>query len=546
MESTQVVIIGGGATGAGILWDLSLRGIPALLLEQGDIANGATGRCHGLLHSGGRYAVKDAHAAAECLKENLTLKRIAAHCVEDVGGLFVQCAQDDAAFFDQWDRAADATGIEHKFLTADETHALEPNLSDDVVGAFTCPDAHVDVFRLVLANLEAAVARGGHYATYSKVTALDRSDKGICGVHFTNTRSGEEHHVRCEVVVNASGGWAEATAALAGIHVPVRCDKGALLVINHRLASHVINRCRKPGDGDILVPAGPVSILGTSSMQVPGPEGLTIANEEIAALLRVGAEMVPELADVRLLRAFCGVRPLYVPPTATGSGGREISRGYALIDHENNDGVRGFVSIVGGKLTTYRRMAEAVSDCVAAKLGVQGECKTATTLLRPNASTHHHKRADLLPWAAEEKLVNRLGPNADQIFADIKRRPELAEIVCECELVTRAELEYSFSQDNPLSAQTINDVGRRTRLGFGPCQGTYCGYKAMLAGYQSGKWSAEQAAREFATYLAERWKGQAFVQQGKQAEQFDIGHELYATAIASTEKQGGKDANSIL
>ena len=122
----------------------------------------------------------------------------------------------------------------------------------------------------------------------------------------------------------------------------------------------------------------------------------------------------------------------------------------------------------------------------------------------------------------------------------------MAEIVCECELVTRAELEYSFSQDNPLSAQTINDVGRRTRLGFGPCQGTYCGYKAMLAGYQSGKWSAEQAAREFATYLAERWKGQAFVQQGKQAEQFDIGHELYATAIASTEKQGGKDANSIL
>jgi glycerol-3-phosphate dehydrogenase len=77
MEATQVVIIGGGATGAGILWDLSLRGISAILLEQGDIANGATGRCHGLLHSGGRYAVKDPDTARECVAENRIIKAIA-------------------------------------------------------------------------------------------------------------------------------------------------------------------------------------------------------------------------------------------------------------------------------------------------------------------------------------------------------------------------------------------------------------------------------------------------------------------------------------
>ena len=78
MEKTQVVIIGGGATGAGILWDLSLRGIPAVLLEKKDLANGATGRCHGLLHSGGRYVVKDAEAAKECISENMILKKVAA------------------------------------------------------------------------------------------------------------------------------------------------------------------------------------------------------------------------------------------------------------------------------------------------------------------------------------------------------------------------------------------------------------------------------------------------------------------------------------
>ena len=94
MESTQVVIIGGGSTGAGILWDLSLRGISGVLLEQGDIANGATGRCHGLLHSGGRYAVKDPEAARDCVAENRIIKAVAPHCVEDTGGLFVQCCKD--------------------------------------------------------------------------------------------------------------------------------------------------------------------------------------------------------------------------------------------------------------------------------------------------------------------------------------------------------------------------------------------------------------------------------------------------------------------
>ena len=137
MSSTQVVIIGGGATGAGILWDLTLRGISAILLEQADIANGATGRCHGLLHSGGRYAVKDVETARDCLRENRTVKRIAPHCVEDIGGLFVQLPGDDPAFFERWWRAVNEAGIPTSRLTADEARALEPSLAKNILGAFT-------------------------------------------------------------------------------------------------------------------------------------------------------------------------------------------------------------------------------------------------------------------------------------------------------------------------------------------------------------------------------------------------------------------------
>ena len=540
MEATQVVIIGGGATGAGILWDLSLRGISAILLEQGDIANGATGRCHGLLHSGGRYAVKDHETARECVAENRIIKAIAPHCVDEVGGIFVKCAQDDPAFFEQWWRAAGEAGISSRRLSREEARELEPGLATDILGAFTCPDAHVDVFRLVLANIEAAAERGGRFLTYSKVTFILTADGRVRGVRYRNTRSGEESEISCEVVINAAGGWAQGIAAMAGVDVPVLCDKGTLLVLNHRLSRRVINRCRKSSDADILVPAGPVCILGTSSIRVPGPEGLTTSRDEIDHLLRQGDELIPGLADARMLRVFCGVRPLYAPPTAVVPGGREISRGFALLDHETRDGVAGFISIVGGKLTTYRLMAEAVCDSVAAKLGVDAECKTDKTPLRPTVDrTMHHRAMQLLARPIAEKMERRLGPRSAQVIQAIEARPELAELVCECELVTRAELEYVLGASTPAPAFTIGDIGRRTRLGFGPCQGTFCGYKAMLAGFQTHRWTASEATAEFAAYLDERAKGQTFIHQGQQVEQLDLNHSLYGSSARARGEQDG-------
>jgi len=544
MEQTQVVIIGGGATGAGILWDLSLRGISAILLEQGDIANGATGRCHGLLHSGGRYAVKDPDTARECVTENRIIKSIAPHCVEDIGGLFVQCAQDDPAFFEKWWHAAGKAGIPTQRLSAEEALALEPNLPTDIRGAFTCPDAHVDVFRLVLANLEAAVARGGVFHTYSEVISIDTANGRVRAVRYRNTRSGEEHEIACEMVINAAGGWAQSVAALAGVEVPIRCDKGTLLVLNHRLSQRVINRCRKAGDGDILVPAGPVCILGTSSICVPSPEHLTASPEEIDALLQLGNDLIPGLRDARVLRIFCGVRPLYVPKSTPAAGGREISRGFALLDHETYDSVGGFVSIVGGKLTTYRLMAAAVCDFVSKRLGVNAECTTDSVPLRPSADRKtHHRALHLLPQPVAEKICCRLGPEADQVIAAMEARAELAEVVCECEMVTRGELEYVLGDSTSIPSFTIADVGRRTRLGFGPCQGTFCGYKAMLAGYQTHRWTASQAATEFSAYLHERWKGQSLVPQGQQIEQLNFSHDLYGANESVCAAHGEHDGN---
>src|SRR5919198_1738695 len=108
---TEVLVIGGGSTGAGVVHDAALRGLSAVLVERRDLADGTTGRFHGLLHSGARYAVKDPDAAVECIKENAIVRRIAADCVEDTGGLFVCTPWDDPANGDTFVEGCRGTGI---------------------------------------------------------------------------------------------------------------------------------------------------------------------------------------------------------------------------------------------------------------------------------------------------------------------------------------------------------------------------------------------------------------------------------------------------
>jgi glycerol-3-phosphate dehydrogenase len=149
----------------------------------------------------------------------------------------------------------------------------------------------------------------------------------------------------------------------------------------------------------------------------------------------------------------------------------------------------------------------------------------------------------MLPHPLAEMMERRLGPETKRVIGAIEARPELAELVCECELVTRGELEYVLGDSAPVPTYTISDIGRRTRLGFGPCQGTFCGYKAMLAGYQTHRWTASEAAIELSAYLHERSKGQSFIHQGQQVEQLDLNHDLYGADQLLRANSGKQDGN---
>ena len=187
----DVIIIGGGATGAGIARDCSLRGIKALLLERSDISTGATGRNHGLLHSGARYAVTDQESAEECIRENMILRKIAAHCVEETDGLFITLPEDSLEYQSVFVEACRKAGIRADVIDPKEALRLEPSANPDLIGAVRVPDGAVDPFRLTASNILDARTHGAEIRTYTEVMELLREQNRIIGV------SAYDHRNKC-------------------------------------------------------------------------------------------------------------------------------------------------------------------------------------------------------------------------------------------------------------------------------------------------------------------------------------------------------------
>ncbi|OGR16298.1 MAG: glycerol-3-phosphate dehydrogenase, anaerobic, A subunit, partial [Desulfobacterales bacterium GWB2_56_26] len=364
--ATDVLIIGGGVTGAGVMRDLALRGLHTLLIDKRDLCAGASGGNHGLLHSGARYVASDPHSARECRQENELLKRLAPQCIEDTGGLFVAVDGDDPGFAEEFPVLCTKAAITCKELTPAEARGLEPKLSDRLVKAFRVPDATVDPFRLALENVaHARTLNGSVYLPHTEVLRFEIDRSEIRAAVCRDTRTGGLVKIVAGQYVNAGGAWAMNIAGLAGCRdVNLLYSKGTLLVSHDRLTRHVINRLRLPGDGDILVPGGTVSVLGTTSVRTDRLEQVAPTIEEIDINVREGSAMIPALAHARYIRAFSRVRPLL---QSSSGDDREATRGFALIDH-TSQGLTNFCTITGGKLTTFRLMAEKAADLVAARL----------------------------------------------------------------------------------------------------------------------------------------------------------------------------------
>jgi glycerol-3-phosphate dehydrogenase len=187
---TQVVVVGGGATGAAVLHDLALRGIDAVLVERDDLGTGTSVRWHGLLHSGGRYVVKDPVSATECIEENQVLRRIAPHCIEGTGGLFVLLPEHDQAYGDAFVRGCEATGVPCEELSLDEAHQREPLLASKLSRVFAVPDGTLDGWKLIGSFVAAARSRGARVLLRHPVVGFERDGDQVRAVRVLDKASG--------------------------------------------------------------------------------------------------------------------------------------------------------------------------------------------------------------------------------------------------------------------------------------------------------------------------------------------------------------------
>ncbi|MDR0823759.1 MAG: anaerobic glycerol-3-phosphate dehydrogenase subunit A [Prevotella sp.] len=499
----DVIIIGGGATGAGVARDCSRRGLKTVLFERYDISTGATGRNHGLLHSGARYAVTDRESAEECIKENNILRRIASHCVEETDGLFLSLPEDDINYQAKFVEACGAAGIRADIIDPKAALLLEPSANPAMTGAVRVPDGAIDPFRLTASNMIDAREHGAKILTYHEVIGLLREQDRIIGVTVFDHKQKETKDIYGSIVVNAGGIWGQHISELAGVTVKMLPAKGSLLIFGHRVNSLVLNRCHKPADADILVPGDTISLIGTTSMNIPYDQidNMIVTPGEVDLLMREGEKLAPRLAQTRILRAYAGVRPLVA--SDNDASGRNVSRGIVLLDHAERDGLQGYITITGGKLMTYRLMAEWATDLVCKKLNVIASCVTADEKLPGSRESIEeiNKRIVSLPATQRKSAIYRHGDMAEKLSDNSQLDNSL---VCECEEVSVGEVKYALDE---LNVKSLVDLRRRTRVGMGTCQGELCACRAAGIMRSSEKFCTKRAKEDLLSFLNERWRG---------------------------------------
>jgi len=469
---TQVLVIGGGATGTGIARDLALRGVTCIVAERRDLNAGASGANHGLLHSGARYVSGDLTIAAECRREAELIKQLAPHCIEDTGGLFVAGEGDDEKYIADFPGLCAQAGIPVAPVSVAEALDMEPRLSPGLIAAYQVADATIDPFRLSLENMSQAQQAGSVLLRDSPVVAFRKKSGRIHETVLQRRSTGEKVVIRADQVINASGAWAGQVATLAGVMLDMVYAKGSLLILEERLSQRVINRLRPSSNADILVPGGTVSILGP-----------TIG--EIDAIIDEARAMLPVLTGVRCLRAYAGVRPL----VGSDEGDtRQISRGFVLLDHAEHK-LENFVTITGGKLTTYRLMAEKTVDLVCVRLGVTTPCQTH---LRPLALTPANQ------WTKPGM--------APRIWLQSPAPRDM--LLCECEMVPKGAVDSIADAMGMVGDRVdLKAIGLRSRVGKGTCQGVFCGVRMVAYLYNRGMYAGDEGLDDLRAFLKGRWKG---------------------------------------
>ncbi len=520
----DVLIIGGGIVGTGIARDLALRGLQVALVEQRDLASGTSSRPTRLIHGGLRYLeMFDFGLVRTDMREREVLLRLAPHLVQPLqflmpmyrrGVLYRAKLQAGMQLYDAL--SFDKSLPTRQWLNKRQLLRVEPGIAPDgLQGAWRFYDGQVSlVERLVVENALDAARMGGLILTYAPASGFLRDEAGrVIGAVVRDDFSGREVRAPARLTINATGPWLDLTTAgiRPGRRPLLRLTKGVHVVTPAATRHAHVLFAERDGRLFFIIPWLGYSLVGTTDTDYHGDPAEAAATEaDVDYLVAEARHAFPSAQFDDILYAYAGVRALVrIEHVSEG----KVSRKHAVHDHARRDGVPGIISVVGGKITGYRAIAEEVGDLVARRLGLRRGADS-TTEFQPLPGGH---LSDLETYTASEvwpraerigldhsqaaHLGSVYGSLAPALLDRIEREPGLARRVCQDAPTMLAQLSHAVESE---WAMSLGDVLlRRTPLGLQACQALDCletvaDHVGPLLGWDSG-----EKRRQIEDYRAE-------------------------------------------
>ncbi|MEM8779566.1 MAG: glycerol-3-phosphate dehydrogenase [Cyanobacteria bacterium P01_G01_bin.49] len=486
----DLIVIGGGVNGAGVARDAALRGLKTILIEKGDFAGGTSSWSTRLIHGGLRYLEYfEVPLVRESLREREILLHTASHLVRPLLLTIPIYRDRSRPYWKIWAGmllydilSADKTVPMHRMLSAAKFKQLFPSLdSHGLAGGAQYYDGQVTYAeRLCLENILAADEAGATVLNYVKVTQLHRQDNQVTQVSCKDSLTGEEFTVKGKdqcMVINTSGPWVDYVCQL-GIKAGEKAPIGKTQKIGGTKGSHIVVppfagapdtslyvEAKSDGRPFFIVPWLGMYLIGTTDYKFEGtPDQLKADNDEIDYLLRETNNIIPnaQLSREDIKFTYSGVRPL---PNEEGKKAGSITRRHILFDH-TKEGANNLISLIGGKLTTYRQVGEEMVEVVYKKLGRSAppcptENKPLPGYILPT-DTRIQKTQDKYKGRVPRQSISHLfamyGAKAIEVLALTDSEPELAEVIIPELRDIKAQVVYAVRHEY---AHTLVDIARR-------------------------------------------------------------------------------------